>query len=74
MFKACEKYNLKLKRKKCFFAQDSVEYLGHQIGRQGTTPGERNIEKIKNFPSDVSAYRSQVIFKLRIIKIVFHQN
>lgn len=24
--------------------------------------------------TDVSAYRSQVIFKLRIIKIVFHQN
>jgi hypothetical protein len=60
MFKACEKYNLKLKRKKCFFAQDSVEYLGHQIGRQGTTPGERNIEKIKNFPSctDVAAVKS----------------
>lgn len=60
MFQACEKYNLKLKRKKCFFGQDSVEYLGHRIGKQGSHPGERNVEKIKNFPSctDVSSVKS----------------
>jgi hypothetical protein len=60
MFEACKKFNLKLKRKKCFFAQESVEYLGHIIGRQGTSPGERNIQKIKTFPSctDVAAVKS----------------
>lgn len=50
MFEACRKANLKLKRKKCHFGKDSVEYLGHQIGRNGTTPGERNVAKVLNFP------------------------
>lgn len=60
MFEACAKANLKLKRKKCHFGQESVEYLGHVIGRNGTSPSERNVEKVKNFPacSDVSELKS----------------
>lgn len=60
MFEACRKANLKLKRKKCFFAKESVEYLGHNISRSGTSPSERNVEKVKNFPpcSDASQLKS----------------
>lgn len=50
MFEACEKSNLKLKRKKCNFGRDKVEYLGHVLGADGNSPGERNVIKIKNFP------------------------
>ncbi|CEP08754.1 hypothetical protein, partial, partial [Parasitella parasitica] len=40
--------------------QDCVEYLGHVIGSQGSRPGDRNVEKIKNFPAckDVSELKS----------------
>lgn len=50
LFEACEKANLKLKRKKCFFGKDKVEYLGHVLGAKGNSPGERNVIKFKNFP------------------------
>lgn len=55
VFEACVKANLKLKRKKCFFGQESVEYLGHIIGKNGTSPSERNVEKVKNFPDCANA-------------------
>ena len=50
LFQAAEKANLKFKRKKCHFGQESVEYLGHIISSEGSKPGDRNVEKIKSFP------------------------
>lgn len=60
MFRAADKVNLKFKRKKCHFGQEAVEYLGHVIGKQGASPGNRNVEKIKLFPicQDVSQLKS----------------
>jgi hypothetical protein len=60
MFEACKKANLKLKRKKSFIGEPSVEYLGHILGAAGSSPCERNIEKIKVFPAplNVSEVRS----------------
>jgi hypothetical protein len=55
LFDACVKANLKLKRKKCNFGEDKVEYLGHILGKDGNSPGERNIIKIKNFPAPTNA-------------------
>src|SRR5271170_8354596 len=31
-----EAYNLKINEAKCFFAQDSLKFLGHEISREGT--------------------------------------
>lgn len=50
LFQAAERANLKFRRKKCHFGQDSVEYLGHIISSAGSKPGERNLGKIKSFP------------------------
>ncbi|KAK4512302.1 3-keto-steroid reductase [Mucor velutinosus] len=50
LFEAAERANLKFKRKKCHFGQESVEYLGHIISSEGSRPGDRNVEKIKSFP------------------------
>lgn len=55
LFEACTKSNLKLKRKKCHFGEDKVEYLGHVLGASGNCPGERNVAKIKNFPAPCNA-------------------
>lgn len=55
LFEACERSNLKLKRKKCNFGCDKVEYLGHVLGAEGNSPGERNVVKIKNFPTPTNA-------------------
>ncbi|KAG2190968.1 hypothetical protein INT47_007113 [Mucor saturninus] len=46
VFEACKKANLKLKRSKCFFAQPSVEYLGHVVSGSGLSPCSRNVEKL----------------------------
>jgi hypothetical protein len=60
MFEACKKANLKLKRKKSFIGEDSVEYLGHILGAAGSSPCDRNIIKLKAFPPprNVSEVRS----------------
>ena len=51
--------NLTVKLKKCKFFEPNIEFLGHQVGRDGLKPNERNIEKIKNLkpPTNVSETR-----------------
>ena len=43
-------YNLKIKPKKCKFAQEKTEYLGHIISSDGIEPDKANIEKVANYP------------------------
>ena len=42
--------NLKLQPKKCKFAADQVEYLGHFFSKQGISSNPEKIEKVKSFP------------------------
>ncbi|KAE9044507.1 hypothetical protein PR003_g2808 [Phytophthora rubi] len=39
-----------LKLKKCMFATESMEYLGHQLSREGVRPVERLVTAVKIFP------------------------
>ena len=42
---------LKLNRKKCVFTAPSVEYLGHQIDKDGLHPTEDKVKCIKEVPT-----------------------
>ncbi|KAE9265864.1 hypothetical protein PR003_g32322, partial [Phytophthora rubi] len=41
---------LTLKLKKCMFATESMEYLGHQLSREGVRPVERLVTAVKKIP------------------------
>ena len=43
-------WGLKLKKPKCTFMQDSVEYLGFKIEKISTHPTETKVEAILNSP------------------------
>ncbi len=42
--------DLKLKPSKCFFAQEHVSYLGHQISRKGIVPDPDRTRTFREFP------------------------
>jgi len=58
-FAKCRKYGLKLKKKKCKFACERLEFLGHVVGTDGLTVDERKIEAITEYGelTDVSQVR-----------------
>jgi hypothetical protein len=60
VFKICSAANLKLKRAKCYFLQDKVEYLGHVVSKNGIAPNGRNVSKILEMraPETVAEVRS----------------
>ena len=51
---------LKLKLSKCKFAQDSLDFLGHVITKDGVKPDPKKIESVQNFPvpNDITGLRS----------------
>lgn len=51
---------LKLKPKKCLFAQQSVEYLGHVISDQGIQTDPKKVEAVAQYPTlrDIKSLRS----------------
>jgi len=55
VFKLLQGYNWKIKFSKCQFAQESINYLGHQVSKGLITPLERNLDKLQNMklPSNV---------------------
>ncbi|KAG1257677.1 hypothetical protein G6F68_009191 [Rhizopus microsporus] len=60
VFETCNAANLRLKRSKCHFACESVEYLGHIVSAKGVLPTSRNVSKLTEMktPSCVSEVRS----------------
>ncbi|CDH61066.1 krab-a domain-containing protein [Lichtheimia corymbifera JMRC:FSU:9682] len=60
VFNICKDANLRIKLAKCTFASDNVEYLGHQITKDGLKPTERNVKKVKDMvaPKNKSEVRS----------------
>ncbi|CAG8608012.1 7341_t:CDS:1 [Paraglomus occultum] len=51
IFEKCKKYRLKLKREKCKFACEELEFLGHVISKEGLAPDDRKIEAIAEYPA-----------------------
>ena len=53
---------LRLKPKKCRFAQEEVEYLGHVVSADGVRTDPRKVDVVRNFPTpvDVKTLRSFV--------------
>ena len=50
-----EEVGLKLKPKKCAFAQTNIDYLGHTLSPQGVQPNEAKVAAVKEFPRPTSS-------------------
>ena len=50
VFRLLERAGLKIKRSKCLFAQEQVNYLGHVVSAAGVSPDKKKIKAIKQFP------------------------
>ena len=50
IFKSFAEYGIKLRPKKCHFAQTSVQYLGHVISHNEVRPSPEKIAAIQSFP------------------------
>lgn len=55
VFKALQKYNLKLNPSKCNFFCPDVTYLGHHISNQGIQPDKSKYSTILNYPEPQNA-------------------
>jgi hypothetical protein len=65
--------NLKLKRSKCTFAVDSLQYLGFIISKAGISPSEEKCHAIRSFPTpknvrDVRSFCGMAQFYRKFIK------
>jgi hypothetical protein len=59
VFAKLDQYNWKLKMKKCNFAQENIEYLGHVVSQGSITVLERNIEKLKKMKRPTNIKETQ---------------
>ena len=48
-FEKCRKYGLRLKKKKCHFACEQLEFLGHVVSSKGLMVDDRKIEAIQEY-------------------------
>lgn len=51
VFYTLKKHQLFIRRKKCTFATDNVEYLGHIISKNGVAADDRKVEAMKQWPT-----------------------
>ena len=49
-----EKHGVRLKREKCAFLQDEVEYLGHVVKGQGIQPTKEKVKALQEAPRPVN--------------------
>ena len=49
VFNCPREYNLKLKPSKCSFFKEEINYLAHQVSKQGVQPGNTNIKAIAEY-------------------------
>ena len=59
VFKRLEKYGLRVKKSKCTFFQDSVEYLGYVIDKEGVRPVKEKIKAMVTAKSPVNIEQLQ---------------
>ena len=67
------KHNLKINLKKCSFFQKNVEFLGHEIGKEGVKPLFDKVQAIREFPrpsspKEVSSFLGLVGYYRKFIR------
>ena len=55
VFQRLKEVGLKLKPKKCAFAQTRIDYLGHTLSPQGVQPNDAKVAAVKQFPRPTSS-------------------
>ncbi|CAG8641326.1 2328_t:CDS:2, partial [Paraglomus occultum] len=55
-FEKCRKYGLKLKKKKCYFGCEKLEFLGHVVSREGLIVDDRKVNAVEQYgtPKDTT--------------------
>ena len=56
VFNRLRQAGLRLKLKKCTFAQPKVEYLGHVVTRNGIEVDPKKVEAVKGFPQPTNLW------------------
>jgi hypothetical protein len=59
LFERFRSSGLRLKREKCAFLQDSLDYLGHTIDQFGIRPSQRKLDAILNAPEPADLQQLQ---------------
>ena len=59
VFRILKEAGLKLKLKKCNFAQESIDYSGHVVSGDGVSPNKANVRAIKDFPEPTTIKQLQ---------------
>ena len=67
-----EKHGVRLKREKCAFLQDEVEYLGHVVKGQGIQPTKEKVKALQEAPrpvneSELSSYLDLLRYYARFL-------
>ena len=58
-----EKYGIRVKRAKCMFMRDKLEYLGHLIDREGLHPTEEKVTAVAPSPTNVTELCSFLVLR-----------
>ena len=59
VFELLKNAGLKLKLKKCSFAQEKIDYLGHVVSGEGVSPNKQNVQAILQFPEPTTIKQLQ---------------
>ena len=51
VFQALREHQLCVKRSKCSFGRDSIEYLGHVVSGDGVKPDPKKIAVVRDWPT-----------------------
>ena len=61
VFQSLRQYGFRIKRTKCWFFQDSVEYLGSVVSKEGIQTSKRKIEAILKVKTPTNQTRVEII-------------
>ena len=65
MFSQPREYNLKLKPSKCSLFKEEINYLAHQVSKQGVQPSDGNLKAIAESAPQQTYMEIQVFLGLR---------
>ncbi|CAB3251130.1 unnamed protein product [Arctia plantaginis] len=57
ILEALRQAGLTLNLQKCYFFEDTLEYLGFEVSREGLRPGQRKTEAMASFPAPASVHQ-----------------